>query len=30
MRCRMDYDASRPCVEHYRSRHDMYVMVPVV
>ena len=29
MRGRTDYDASRPCVEYYRSRHDMYVMVPV-
>jgi hypothetical protein len=30
MRSRTDYDASRPCIEYYRSRHDMYVMVPVV
>jgi hypothetical protein len=29
MRCRTDYDPSRPCVEVYRSQHDMYVMVPV-
>jgi hypothetical protein len=29
MRDRTDYDPSRPCVEYYRSRHDMYVMVPV-
>ena len=29
MRCRTDYDPSRPCVEYYRSRLDMYVMVPV-
>jgi hypothetical protein len=30
MRCRTDYDPSRPCVEVYRSQHDMYVMVPVL
>jgi hypothetical protein len=30
MRCRPDYDTSRPCVEYYRTRHDMYVMVPIV
>jgi hypothetical protein len=30
MRCRPDYDPSRPCVEVYRSQHDMYVMVPVI
>jgi hypothetical protein len=30
MRCRADYDPSRPCVEFYRSRQDMYVMVPVM
>jgi DNA gyrase inhibitor GyrI len=30
MRCRPDYDSSRPCVEVYRSQHDMYVMVPVL
>jgi DNA gyrase inhibitor GyrI len=30
MRCRPNYDASRPCVEYYRSRHDIYVMVPIV
>jgi hypothetical protein len=29
MRCRQDFDPSRPCVEVYRSQHDMYVMVPV-
>ena len=29
MRCRADYDPSRPCLEAYRSQHDMYVMVPV-
>jgi hypothetical protein len=29
MRGRADYDPSRPCVEYYRSRHDMYAMVPV-
>jgi hypothetical protein len=30
MRGRTDYDPSRPCVEAYRSQHDMYVMVPVL
>jgi hypothetical protein len=25
-----DFDPSRPCVEIYRSRHGMYVMVPVL
>jgi hypothetical protein len=29
MRCRQDFDPSRPCVEVYRSQRDMYVMVPV-
>jgi hypothetical protein len=29
MRYRSDFDPSRPCVEFYRSHHDMYVMVPV-
>jgi hypothetical protein len=30
MRCRGDFDPSRPCVEFYRSYHDLYVMVPIV
>jgi hypothetical protein len=30
MRGRTDFDSSRPCVEVYRSQHDMYVMVPVL
>ena len=29
MRCRQDFDPSRPCGEVYRSQRDMYVMVPV-
>jgi hypothetical protein len=30
MRGRTDFDPSRPCIEVYRSQHDMYVMVPVL
>jgi hypothetical protein len=30
MRSRTDFDPSRPCIEVYRSQHDLYVMVPVL
>jgi hypothetical protein len=27
--CRPDFDPSRPCIEYYRSRTELLVMVPV-